>query len=107
MINSVTIGGPIGDPPERHPREEAPHDGRGQASTEDGGGQQDAGGGGAQGDVPDHRLVVEHDEAKGVLTYRWVDRKSGAVVSELTRDDLKKLRADPAYHAGAWLNTKA
>ena len=54
----------------------------------------------------DIRLLIEADES-GVLTYRLIDRASGAVISVVSRDDLLKMVSDPAYTAGKVISTKA
>jgi hypothetical protein len=55
---------------------------------------------------PDIRLLIEPDET-GVLTYKLVDRTSGAVMSVVTRDELLKMVSDPDYKAGRVISTHA
>ncbi len=54
----------------------------------------------------DIRLLIEADD-QGVLTYRLVDRASGAVISVVSREELLKMVSDPAYSAGKVINTTA
>ena len=111
MINTVTSAESLGEAPERPAGRQRPKDRDAHGASSG----RDHEEGREEGEeehrfhaAPDeHRLVVDNDDGHGGLTYRWVDRKTGAVVSELTRDDLAKMRNDPGYHTGAWLDTKA
>ncbi len=97
MINTVKSGAPLDDrhddrqPPRKPPEGEAGEPAPRQAAK-------------AQ---PDIRLVIEEDKARGVLIYKLIDRMTGEVVSQVTRDDLAKMGADPLYTAGKVINTKA
>ena len=56
---------------------------------------------------PDVRLVIEHDPVRDALIYKLIDRTTGEVVSELSREDLIKMSWDPNYAAGAVISTQA
>jgi hypothetical protein len=59
------------------------------------------------GAEPNFRFVIDHDADRGGLTYKLIDRTTGETVSEIPREDLAKMTADPSYIAGAVLDTKA
>ena len=97
MINTVKSGVPLDDPRDdrRPPRKPLDVDAADCAT------QQPV-------DIhPDVRLVIEEDKASGVLTYKLIDRTTGRVVSQTSRDDLVKMGADPLYIAGKVIDTKA
>jgi hypothetical protein len=54
----------------------------------------------------DVRLVIEHDPANGGLIYKRIDRATGQVISEVSREDLMRMSADPGYTAGKMISTK-
>ena len=47
-----------------------------------------------------YRLVIEPDEKTGTFIYKTVDRETGEVVRRYPREDLLRMREDPAYDAG-------
>ena len=55
----------------------------------------------------DLRLVIEEDEAGGTYVYKTVNRRTGAVVQQLPREEVLRLRNDAAYTAGGVIRTKA
>jgi len=52
-------------------------------------------------------LTIENDPAGGGFVYVTIDRRTGAVVRRLDRDQLMKLRETATYAAGAVLSTRA
>jgi hypothetical protein len=97
MINTVKSSTLLGDPrdDQRSPRK--PPEGEADAAPA------------AKSPSPeqDVRLVIEEDRARAVLIYKLIDRATGEVISEVSRDDLMKMGADPLYTAGRVINTKA
>jgi flagellar protein FlaG len=56
----------------------------------------------------DYRLVIEEDPAMpGAFIYKTIDWATGTVVSQLPREQLVKLRDNPAYEAGSIFKTQA
>ena len=55
----------------------------------------------------DLRLVIEPDPVGGDYVYRLIDRATGAVVTELPRDQVSELATTPTYAAGDVVSTKA
>jgi len=55
----------------------------------------------------DYRLVIEQDEATGSYVYKTLDRNTGEVVSQFPREELMRLKENPAYVAGGVIVTKA
>jgi flagellar protein FlaG len=55
----------------------------------------------------DVRLVIEEDKAAQTFVYKTVDRVTGKVISQFPREQLLKLRENPAYAAGSLVKTKA
>ena len=55
----------------------------------------------------DLRLVIEDDQAAGCFVYRTIDWRTGAVVQQLPREQLLKLREADAYLAGDVIKTEA
>jgi hypothetical protein len=106
MINSVTNSQPLtpvlGDQPDRRSTED-----HGEEGAEKKEGREETAFSHPAAKGRNLRMVVENDAAKGGLIYKWVDRDTGEVVSEMSRDDLAKISADPSYSAGAWLDTTA
>jgi hypothetical protein len=97
MINSVNSSAPLGDPSDRRSDQ--------QRQDQKGSGRSPAkGAGGRHGDV---RLVIEQDEERGGLIYKLIDRETGEVISELSRDDVLKMIADPSYTVGKVIDTSA
>jgi uncharacterized FlaG/YvyC family protein len=58
-------------------------------------------------DEADLRLLIEESEEAGGYVYVIVDRKTGKVVSRLTREDVLRLREKSNYAAGAVFDGKA
>ena len=56
-------------------------------------------------DQSDLRLIIE-EEGEGVI-YTIVDRRTGKVVSRLSREDLLRLRQKSGYAAGAVFDGQA
>jgi flagellar protein FlaG len=55
----------------------------------------------------DLRLVIEEDHAAGCFVYKTVDWRTGAVVQQLPREEMLKLREAADYTAGAVIDTRA
>jgi flagellar protein FlaG len=53
------------------------------------------------------RLVIEEDVSTGAVIYRRVDRRTGQVVAEFSRDDVLKMMQDAHYVAGEVIRTTA
>jgi flagellar protein FlaG len=53
------------------------------------------------------RLVIEDDHAAGCFVYKTIDWRTGAVVQQLPREQLLKLREADAYLAGDVIKTEA
>ncbi|HEY5410167.1 MAG TPA: hypothetical protein VIJ94_05505 [Caulobacteraceae bacterium] len=58
-------------------------------------------------DQPDLRLIIEEAEEYGGLMYIIVDRRTGKVVSRLSREQVLRLREKANYAAGAVFDGKA
>ncbi len=58
-------------------------------------------------DQPDLRLIIEESEEAGGLVYIIVDRRTGKVVSRLSREEVLRLREKSNYAAGAVFDGKA
>jgi flagellar protein FlaG len=58
-------------------------------------------------DQPDLRLIIEDAEDTSGVVYTIVDRRTGKVVSRLSREDVMRLRQTSGYAAGAVFNGKA
>ncbi len=59
-------------------------------------------------DQPDLRLIIEQSEEEaGGFVYIIVDRRTGKVVSRLSREEVLRLREKSNYAAGAVFNGKA
>ena len=59
-------------------------------------------------DQPDLRLIIEESEEEaGGVVYIIVDRRTGRVVSRLTREEVLRLREKSNYAAGGLFNGKA
>jgi flagellar protein FlaG len=55
----------------------------------------------------DLRLIIEEDPASEAIIYKIVNRRTGEVVQQFSRDALLKLREDADYNAGGVIRTKA
>ncbi|MBX7248083.1 MAG: flagellar protein FlaG [Caulobacteraceae bacterium] len=55
----------------------------------------------------DYRLVIEQDAHTGSYVYKTLDRTTGEVVAQFPREEVLKLRDNPAYEAGRVIVTKA
>jgi flagellar protein FlaG len=55
----------------------------------------------------DFRLVIEQDAHTGGYIYKTLDRTTGEVVAQFPREEVLKLREDPAYVVGGVIVTKA
>jgi flagellar protein FlaG len=49
----------------------------------------------------DLRLVIEDDKAAGSYVYVTINPVTGEVVSQIPREQLLKMREDPAYRPGS------
>ena len=59
-------------------------------------------------DQPDLRLIIEESEEEaGGFVYIIVDRRTGRIVSRLSREEVLRLREKSNYAAGAVFNGKA
>ena len=58
-------------------------------------------------DQPDLRLIIEESEEAGGLIYIIVDRRTGKVVSRLSREEVLRLREKSNYAAGSVFDGKA
>ena len=58
-------------------------------------------------DQPDLRLIIEESEGAGGLIYIIVDRRTGKVVSRLSREEVLRLREKSNYAAGSVFDGKA
>ena len=58
-------------------------------------------------DQPDLRLIIEESEEAGGFVYTIVDRRTGKIVSRLSREELLRLREKSTYAAGAVFDGKA
>ena len=52
-------------------------------------------------DDADLRLVIEDDKAAGSYVYVTINSVTGEVVSQVPREQLLKMREDPAYQPGS------
>jgi hypothetical protein len=55
----------------------------------------------------DQRLVIQEDPLTGLTVYRRVDRRTGQVVAEFSRDTVLKMKDDAEYVAGEVIRTRA
>jgi len=60
----------------------------------------------APSDPADLRLVIEDDQAAGCFVYKTVDWRTGEVVQQIPREQILKMREEPAYVAGDVIKTK-
>jgi flagellar protein FlaG len=61
----------------------------------------------ALADPADLRLVIEDDQAAGCFVYKTIDWRTGEVVQQIPREQILKMREEPAYLAGDVVKTKA
>jgi len=57
-------------------------------------------------DLADLRLVIEDDQAAGCFVYKTVDWRTGEVVQQIPREQILRMREEPAYVAGDVIKTK-
>ncbi|MDP2261273.1 MAG: flagellar protein FlaG [Caulobacter sp.] len=55
----------------------------------------------------DLRLIIEEDEQSGAIVYKTLDRRTGEVVRQLPREEVLRLKDDPAYDPGDIVNSKS
>ncbi len=55
----------------------------------------------------DLRLVIEEDEKSGAIVYKTLDRRTGEVVRQLPREEVLRLKDDPAYDPGDIVDAKS
>lgn len=55
----------------------------------------------------DLRLVIEEDERSGAIVYKTLDRRTGEVVRQLPREEVLRLKDDPAYDPGDIVDSKS
>jgi|GEM_PF-5091574 len=48
----------------------------------------------------DLRLIIEEDEASGIIVYKTLDRRTGEIVRQLPREEVVRLRDAPSYTPG-------
>ena len=58
-------------------------------------------------DQPDLRLIIEDSEEGGGFVYTMVDRRTGKVISRLSREEVLRLREKSNYSGGAVFDGKA
>ena len=58
-------------------------------------------------DPADLRLVIEDDQAAGCFVYKTVDWRTGEVVQQIPREQILRMREEPAYLAGDVIKTRA
>ena len=54
----------------------------------------------------DQRLVIREGTQDGLFVYTILDRASGQVMMQMTREDLDRFAARPGYEAGQVVDTK-
>jgi flagellar protein FlaG len=54
----------------------------------------------------DLRLVIEDDQAAGCFVYKTVDWRTGEVVQQIPREQILRMREEPAYLAGDVIKTR-
>jgi len=59
------------------------------------------------GSDADLRLVIEDDKAAGSYVYLTINSVTGEVVSQVPREQLLKMREDPAYRPGSITNSRS
>jgi flagellar protein FlaG len=58
-------------------------------------------------DAADLRLVIEDDDTAGSHLYKIIDSRTGAVVQQLEREEVLRLREAQSYAAGQVIKTRA
>ena len=58
------------------------------------------------GDEADLRLIIEETGEDGEMVYTIVDRRTGRVVSQLSREEVLRLKEKSTYTAGAVFDGK-
>ena len=53
------------------------------------------------------RLVIEEDPSTGAIVYKRVNRRTGQVVAQFSRDVVLKMKDDARYSAGEVIRTRA
>lgn len=48
----------------------------------------------------DLRLIIEEDEASGIIVYKTLDRRTGEIVRQLPREEVVRLKDAPSYAPG-------
>ena len=48
----------------------------------------------------DLRLIIEEDEASGMIVYKTLDRRTGEIVRQLPREEVVRLKDAPSYAPG-------
>lgn len=59
-----------------------------------------------QDDPADLRLIIEPDPGTGGYIYKTIDRRTGAVVLQLPREDVVRMQASQDYRTGAVVKAK-
>lgn len=54
-----------------------------------------------------YRLVIEEGSRAGSFVYKTMDRLTGEVIRQFPREQVVEMQADPAYGAGAVIDTTA
>jgi flagellar protein FlaG len=55
----------------------------------------------------DLRLIIEEDEATGAIVYKTLDRRTGEVVQQLPREEVLRLKDEPAYTPGDIVDSRS
>ena len=63
-------------------------------------GEVQASGGSSEPTFMDLRLVIEEDKAANSFVYKTVDMRTGQVIQQFPREELLRLKTDPAYQPG-------
>ena len=94
MSSTAPISGPPQDPTSSQTASASPAgSGTSQAPSAQGGSDSDL------------RLVIEDDKAAGSFVYLTINAATGAVVSQIPREQLLKMRTDPSYTPGSVVNS--
>jgi flagellar protein FlaG len=59
-----------------------------------------------QSQTADLRLMIEEDEGTGSFVYKVFDRRTGEVVQQFPREEVLRLRDDPAYAPGRVIDSQ-
>ncbi|MDB5429002.1 MAG: hypothetical protein JWP35_118 [Caulobacter sp.] len=57
-------------------------------------------------DHADLRLFIEKDENADVFVYRIIDRRTGDVIQQFPREEVLRLKDDPAYGPGTVIDAR-